>query len=101
MRFAHISHAALLAAALSVTFPACVAAKAQQRQHMHLAPRHIVSAFLCTDEYIFRLVPRERITGLSYLSADTHPIVSTIAEQVKNIPLVRASAEQVLALQPD
>ncbi len=98
MRFAHISHAALLAAALAVMLPVGLAAKSQQRQPM---PRRIVSAFLCTDEYVFRLVPRERIAGLSYLSADTHPVVSTIAEQVKDIPLVRASAEQVLALQPD
>jgi iron complex transport system substrate-binding protein len=64
-------------------------------------PKRIVSAFLCTDEYVFRLVPRDRIAGLSYLSADTHPIVSTIAGQVKGIPLVRASAEQVLKLHPD
>jgi len=64
-------------------------------------PKRIVSAFLCTDEYVFRLVQRERIAALSYLSADTHPVVSTIARQVKGIPLVRASAEQVLKLHPD
>ena len=64
-------------------------------------PKRIVSAFLCTDEYLFRLVPRERIAALSYLSADTHPVVSTIARQVKGIPLVRASAEQVLKFHPD
>ncbi|MBV9063573.1 MAG: ABC transporter substrate-binding protein [Alphaproteobacteria bacterium] len=64
-------------------------------------PQRVVSSFLCTDEYVFRLLPPKRIAGLSYLSADTHPVVSTIAGQVKNIPLVRASAEQVLALHPD
>jgi iron complex transport system substrate-binding protein len=64
-------------------------------------PKRIVSAFLCTDEYVFRLVPRERIAGLSYLSADTHPVVSTIARKVEGISLVRASAEQVLKLHPD
>jgi len=68
----------------------------------HVAgPKRIVSAFLCTDEYVFRLVPLARIAGLSYLSADMHPVVSTIAGQVKGIPLIRASAEQVLALHPD
>jgi len=50
---------------------------------------------------VFRLVPRNHIAGLSYLAADTHPVVSTIAEQVRGIPLVRASAEEVLSLHPD
>jgi len=46
-------------------------------------------------------VPRNRIAAVSYLAADTHPVVSTVAEQAKGIPGVRASAEQVLALHPD
>jgi len=65
------------------------------------APRRIVSSFLCTDEYVFRLVSRARIAGMSYLAADTHPVVSTIARRAKGIPPVRASAEQVLRLSPD
>jgi iron complex transport system substrate-binding protein len=64
-------------------------------------PDRVVSAFLCTDEYVFRLVPRNRIAALSYLAADTHPVVSTIAHEARGIPGVRASAEQVLALHPD
>ena len=64
-------------------------------------PRRIVSTFLCTDEYVFRLVPRERIAALSFLAADTRPVVSTIVDQVHGIPLVRATAEQVLTLHPD
>jgi iron complex transport system substrate-binding protein len=65
------------------------------------APKRVVSTFLCTDEYVYRLVPRDRIAALSFLSADRHPIVSTIVDKVKGIPLTRGSAEEVLALHPD
>lgn len=67
----------------------------------YAAPQRVVSVFLCTDEYVFRMIPRERIAALSVLAGDTHPVVSTIADKVKGIPLVRASAEAVLAKHPD
>lgn len=89
MRLAHGCYVACLLAALTGA-PAANA-----------APQRVVSTFLCTDEYVFRLLPRDRIAALSFLSADTHPVVSTIAGQVKNIPLIRGSAEEVLALHPD
>jgi iron complex transport system substrate-binding protein len=88
MRLLHGCHVALLAAFMSVS-----AANA--------APQRVVSTFLCTDEYVYRLVPRDRIAALSYLSADRHPVVSTIVNKVKGIPLTRGSAEEVLALHPD
>jgi iron complex transport system substrate-binding protein len=96
MRFANATYAAAFAAAILMGAAAAAPAGGGATD-----AKRIVSAFLCTDEYLFRLVPRARIAGLSYLSADTHPVVSTIAEQVKGIPLIRASAEQVLALHPD
>ncbi len=65
------------------------------------APQRIVSVFLCTDEYVFRLVPRDRIAALSVLAGDTHPVVSTIAGKVGGIALVRPSAEAVLDRHPD
>jgi iron complex transport system substrate-binding protein len=65
------------------------------------APQHIVSTFLCTDEYVFRLVPRERIAALSFLAADTHPVVSTIRDRVNGIRLTHGSAEDVMSLNPD
>src|SRR6476659_9562991 len=95
MRLPHGSHAALLAAALWAALPGMAADK------QAVLPKRIVSAFLCTDEYLFRLVPRGRIAALSYLATDTHPIVSTIARLAKGIPSIRASAEQILALHPD
>ena len=65
------------------------------------APQRIISTHLCTDEYVFRLVPRNRIEALSYLAGDTHPVVSTIADKVNGIRLIRPSAEEVLTLAPD
>lgn len=93
MRLPHASHAFVLCAAL------CSPAAA--RDPHPSAPRRIVSTFLCTDEYLFRLVSPSRIAALSYLAAATDPVVSTIAGQVHGIPSVRASAEQVLTLHPD
>jgi len=65
------------------------------------APQHVVSVLVCTDEYVFRLLPRARIAALSFLAADRHPVVSTIADRVMGIPLIRQNAESVLARHPD
>lgn len=65
------------------------------------APRKIVSTFLCTDEYVFRMVPRDRIAALSFEATDRHPVVSTIADEAKGIPVIRPSAETVLNFKPD
>ena len=89
MRLTHGWHVACLIAALLL--PGIATA----------APMHVVSTFLCTDEYVFRLVPRERIAALSFLSADRHPVVSTIADKVKGIRLIRGSAEEIMPLHPD
>ncbi len=89
MRLKHGCHVACLVAALLGAGAA------------DAAPQRVVSTFLCTDEYVFRLLPRERIAALSYLSADRHPVVSTIADKVRGLPLTRGSAEEVLALHPD
>jgi len=82
MRGLHGWHAFVLAAAFLMAAPAFA------------APQRIVSTFLCTDEYVFRLVPRAHIAALSYLAADTHPVVSTIADKVKGIPLRMAMRRQ-------
>jgi iron complex transport system substrate-binding protein len=88
MRLKHGWHVACLAALLTATMA-------------DAAPQRVVSTFLCTDEYVFRLVPRDHIAALSYLSADDHPVVSTIRDKVKGIRLIRGSAEEVLSLHPD
>jgi iron complex transport system substrate-binding protein len=67
------------------------------------SPRRIVSTFLCTDEYVFRMVPRAEIAALSFEAADRHPVVSTIADAVTRarIPTIRPSAETVMNYAPD
>jgi iron complex transport system substrate-binding protein len=64
-------------------------------------PRRVVSVSLCTDEYVFRLVPKDRIAALSILAGDAPPVVSTIAHEVKGIALIRSNAEEVYAQHPD
>jgi iron complex transport system substrate-binding protein len=96
MRVKHGAYVALIAAFLAG--PVTLAAPQQAPQQ---SPQRVVSTFLCTDEYVFRLLPRERIAALSFLSADDNPVVSTIHDQVKGIPLIRGSAEEVLSLHPD
>jgi iron complex transport system substrate-binding protein len=65
------------------------------------APQRVVSTFLCTDEYVFRLVPRERIAALSYEATDRNPVVSTIAGRARGIRTIHPTTETVLSLAPD
>jgi len=69
--------------------------------HAIAAPQRVVSTFLCTDEYVFRLVPPKHIAALSYEAVDRRPVVSTIADAAKDMPVIRPSTETVLALKPD
>jgi iron complex transport system substrate-binding protein len=64
-------------------------------------PGRVVSTNLCTDEYIFRLLPRDHIAALSFEATDRHPVVSTIADAASGIPAIRPSAETVLRFDPD
>jgi len=89
MRRAHGCVAILLCALVFAAIPA------------RPAPKRVVSTFLCTDEYVFRLLPRERIAALSFEATDRHPVVSTIADAARGIPAIHPSAETVLALHPD
>lgn len=65
------------------------------------APKRVVSTFLCTDEYVYRLVPRGAIAALSYEAVDRHPVVSTIADVAAGIPTIHPSTETVMGLKPD
>ena len=89
MRPAHGWAAAVVAALLLAANPAFA------------APKRVVSTFLCTDEYVFRLLPRERIAALSFEATDRHPVVSTIVDAAQGIPTIRPSSEAVLAFAPD
>jgi iron complex transport system substrate-binding protein len=67
----------------------------------HAAPQRVLSADLCSDEYVFRLVPRAHIVALSWLAGDNSPVVSTIVDKVDGIALMRPSAEDILTRSPD
>ncbi len=86
----HVCHK-LIAASLMALAPACAQA----------LPQRIVSTNLCTDEYLFRLVPATRIAALSELAGARHPEVSNIAGRIGSIRRIRPNAEEVLNLRPD
>lgn len=89
MRLLYFLLAALVYFSISISAPALA------------APQRVISTFLCTDEYVFRLVPRNRIAALSYEAVDRRPVVSTIADAAAGIHVIRPSTETVLALKPD
>lgn len=62
-------------------------------------PRRIASLNLCTDQILLDLVPRDRIAGVSWVASDTN--VSPVATNIGGLTLLRGSAEEVLALDPD
>jgi iron complex transport system substrate-binding protein len=62
------------------------------------APDRVVSLNLCTDQMLVLLAP-EKVAGLTPLARD--PALSFVASQAAHLPIVRASAEAVLALRPD
>lgn len=90
-RFAKRS-ACALAAALAAVFALALPASAEPA-------RRIVSLNLCIDPIVLDLVERDRIQGLSWVSSD--PNVSPIVDRIDGIRLVRGTAEEVLALEPD
>ncbi len=62
-------------------------------------PKRIVSLHLCADQYLLALADRGQIAGLTRFARD--PAMSPAAEQAKRWPVTRASAEELLALDPD
>jgi iron complex transport system substrate-binding protein len=62
------------------------------------AVQRVVSLNLCTDQFLALLAP-EKIVGLSTLARD--PALSYVAARAEMLPIVRASAEAVMALRPD
>lgn len=61
-------------------------------------PMRIVSLDYCADQYVLKLVPRERIAAVS---PDGAAEFSYMRAAAVGVPQVRPSAEDVLALKPD
>ncbi len=62
-------------------------------------PRRIVSANLCADRLVLRLVPRAHVLSVSTLAGD--PSLSTVADDARGLATNRGGAEEILALRPD
>ena len=61
-------------------------------------PSRIVSLDYCADQYVLKLVDRERILAVS---RDAEKHFSYMREAAKGLPKVKAAAEDVLILKPD
>lgn len=61
-------------------------------------PLRIVSLDFCSDQFVLKLINRERILALS---PDAVKDFSYMAEAAKGLPSVRPTAEDVLVLKPD
>jgi iron complex transport system substrate-binding protein len=64
-----------------------------------MPPRHIVSLNLCADQFLVRLADPGQIAGLTRLSHMAN--MSPIAAEAAHFPTIGASAEALLAAQPD
>ncbi|WP_113889574.1 ABC transporter substrate-binding protein [Roseiarcus fermentans] len=62
-------------------------------------PQRIVSINMCTDELLLRLVDRDRIASVTWLSQD--PGNANMAEAAAGIPANHGLAEEVAAFHPD
>ncbi len=62
-------------------------------------PERIVSLGLCTDQLLLLLAERAQIASLSVWAVDRN--MSYLADQVGDIPLNRASIEEILGFRPD
>ncbi len=62
-------------------------------------PQRVVSTNLCADQLVLGLLPRARIAAVSPLAAD--PALSAAYRQAAGIPVVTASAEDVIRQRPD
>ena len=69
-----------------------------KRQQSTQQPLRIVSLDFCSDQFVLKLINRERILALS---PDAVKDFSYMAEAAKGLPSVRPTAEDVLVLKPD
>jgi len=62
-------------------------------------PKRIVSLNLCADQLVLALADRAQIAGLTRNATD--PEMSGEAAKARGLPILRNSAEQILAIDPD
>lgn len=62
-------------------------------------PQRVVTVNLCLDQLAMRLAAPGQLVGVSYLARSRR--TSVLAEQARDIPTVRGTAESILDLRPD
>lgn len=62
-------------------------------------PRRIVSINLCADQLVLALADRDQIAGVTRNATSTE--MSGEAAKARGLPVIRNSAEQILAIDPD
>lgn len=62
-------------------------------------PLRVMSINQCTDQYALLLLPRERITSVSWLARDRQG--SQVAALARRVPINRGTAEEVARQKPD
>lgn len=82
-----------------VAVGAAVAAAPDPAKTATVRPRRIVSVNLCADQLVLALADRDRIAGLTRNATD--PAMSAEAKRAAGLPILRNSAEQLLAIDPD
>jgi iron complex transport system substrate-binding protein len=66
---------------------------------MPAKPRHVMSLNMCTDQLVLQLLPRQRISSVTYLSrASAHPFLTA---EAFGVPVNYGTSEEVLRENPD
>lgn len=86
-------------AVVSVVALAIGAVSAAPSKTRARAPERIVSLNLCADQYVLALADRGQIAGLTRNATDR--AMSAAADQARGLPILKGSAEEVLAIDPD
>jgi iron complex transport system substrate-binding protein len=62
-------------------------------------PQRIMSLSLCTDQLLLQLVPKERITSVTYLSRSAE--YAFLSKDANSVPINYGNAEEILGEHPD
>jgi iron complex transport system substrate-binding protein len=89
----------LLLAATLLTGLGATAAPGVKPQAAAGRPQRIVSLNLCADQLVIALADRDQIAGLTGNAAD--PDMSAEAARARGLPMLRPTAEQLVAIRPD
>ena len=81
-----------------ILLTACTGERPPPNSNTADTPTRIISLDFCADQYVLKLADHNNILALSSEAEMNHSYMRNAAE---SFPVVRASAEHVLALQPD